>query len=321
MLQPFRPLIASSVTRCYSTSSCFAKARVISCENENSLDALKANEPIVFKKSFDSIPAIEKWFIASSNLPRFHELNTAYLERHGDATVPLELTRTSTDKKTSFERFDAPLSLLISYMSGPTDAPIRLYLAQHSLADLPLHLQADLPTPTLLSQLGRGDIYASSLWMGRPPTRTPLHRDPNPNLFVQLAGQKVVRLMRPDAGRQLYEKVRAEVGKVGGRANMRGEEMMEGNEMEALEKAVWGEESEVSANSAGVEAKLSSGDGLYIPLGWWHAVHGVGSGANASVCYSHYYKVFIADLRRSIGGSDENLPPKSIPRHDSNTPS
>jgi hypothetical protein len=66
----------------------------------------------------------------------------------------------------------------------------------------------------------------------------------------------------------------------GGRANMRGEEMMVGGEMQALEEAVWDGRDEAVE---GVEAQLSAGDGLYIPLGWWHAVRGTGIGANASV--------------------------------------
>lgn len=164
-------------------------------------------------------------------------------------------------------------------MTGPSTPSLRMYLAQQSLTDLPAPLHADLPTPKLLTKLGRGDIYASSLWMGRPPTHTPLHRDPNPNLFLQLAGQKVVRLMKPQIGRGVYERARLRAGGGGG-ANMRGEEMMVGGEMQALEEAVWeGTDDGVE----GVEAQLSAGDGLYIPLGWWHAVRGIGTGANASV--------------------------------------
>lgn len=121
--------------------------------------------------------------------------------------------------------------------------------------------------------------------MGRPPTRTPLHRDPNPNLFVQLAGQKVVRLLRPDVGRAVYERARLNVGGAG-RANMRGEEMMAGAEMQALEGAVWDGE---DGAAEGFDAELSTGDGLYIPLGWWHAVRGTGTGANASVGHVYLY--------------------------------
>jgi ribosomal protein L16 Arg81 hydroxylase len=108
---------------------------------------------------------------------------------------------------------------------------------------------------------------------------TPLHRDPNPNLFVQLAGSKKIRLMKPDAGRDLFARVRAS----GSHANMRGEEMMAGDENARLEDAVWNEESALGEDVQGWEATLESGDGLYIPLGWWHSVRGFGVGVNASV--------------------------------------
>ncbi len=90
--------------------------------------------------------------------------------------------------------------------------------------------------------------------------------------------------MNPSVGRQLYVKVRQELGKSSDLGNMRGEEMMEGEELEALERAVWDDEVfENEETTEGLEAELESGDGLYIPLGWWHAVRGVGTGANASV--------------------------------------
>lgn len=236
----------------------------------------------MFSKSFENIPAISKWFTPSQSEKDSHDLNMAYLKQYATTTVPLELTRSAPDEPATFERFEAPLSLLLAHMTGPSTPNLRMYLAQHSLADLPASLQADVSTPAILSRLGRGDIYASSLWMGRPPTRTPLHRDPNPNLFVQLVGHKVVRLMRPDVGRGVYERARLKAGS-GGRAHLRGEEMMAGEEMQALEEAVWNEHDEAIE---GFEARLSPGDGLYIPLGWWHAVRGIGTGANASVSHS-----------------------------------
>ncbi|KAF2661352.1 Clavaminate synthase-like protein [Lophiostoma macrostomum CBS 122681] len=153
-----------------------------------------------------------------------------------------------------------------------------LYLAQCPLEDLPAEMRADVPQPDMIKQLGRGDIYGSSLWMGRPPTTTPLHRDPNPNLFVQLAGRKVIRLLKPDHGKKVYDKVTAGSGS----ANMRGEEMMVGEENDRLESAVWEDQSEHSTVKVW-EATMESGDGLFIPVGWWHAVRGVGEGVNASV--------------------------------------
>jgi hypothetical protein len=295
MLRVSRPLLSSLSTRCYSTHLRFVTTNCHPFDDQTGLIDLNVDEPAILKNNFRDVPAVAKWFSASATSSSSLELDTRYLEQYGDSVVPLELTRISSDKITTFERFEAPLSLLLAHMTSQSDSSISLYLAQHSLADLPPALQADLPTPSILSLIGRGDIYASSLWMGRPPTRTPLHRDPNPNLFVQLAGQKVVRLMRPEVGRRVYEKVKMQIGSKAGRATMRGEEMMEGEEMEALERAVWDEESAYD-DVGGVEARLDSGDGLYIPLGWWHAIHGVGSGANASVCISEGFVRLRADL-------------------------
>ncbi|KAL1791957.1 hypothetical protein ACET3X_009708 [Alternaria dauci] len=289
------------------------KTQYLDKKKQLSITDFDLDSPAVFKEAFLDIPAIKKWFKKPSETPdvptgrprhkyqqrkldalyrtfRYpQELNTAYLEQCGNAIVPLELTRASADgsaRNDTFERFEAPLSLLLQHMSAAETQDTSLYLAQHSLADLPAPLQEDLPTPlSFLSHLqARGDIYASSLWMGRPPTRTPLHRDPNPNIFVQLAGKKTIRLMRPDLGRDVYERVRQKVYGAGGDANMRGEEMMQGGEMEGLENAVWNNDPEADvAGARGVETTLRSGDALYIPRGWWHAVRGIGKGANASV--------------------------------------
>lgn len=293
-------LSRASYVRCYSTHTRFTQAQCLEHANSSDINSFNINEPAIFRKSFENVPAISKWFTPSSDDASSYNLNT-FLEQHGASIVSLELTRSTPNEPSTFERFEAPLSLLLAHMTGPTTPDLRIYLAQHSLADLPAPLQADLPTPAHLAKLGRGDIYASSLWMGRPPTRTPLHRDPNPNLFVQLAGQKIVRLMRPEVGRGVYERARLRAGG-GGRANMRGEEMMIGGEMQALEDAVWNGQDETIQ---GVEAQLSVGDGLYIPLGWWHAVHGIGTGANGSV--SGHIHVGRSELTRCrlIGGFDE----------------
>jgi hypothetical protein len=242
---------------------------------------IDVSKPGIFINHYGNLPAVTKWFkpevVPNKERGSDRVLNTEYLEPYGMTMVPLELT-----KERTFERLEAPLSLLMKHMEGKPDPSISLYLAQCPLGDLPSELQKDLPTPFLISRIGKGDIYGSSLWMGRPPTRTPLHRDPNPNLLVQLAGTKVVRLMDPEAGRRLYERIRA--GR--GHAHMRGEEMMVGKERDMLEEAVWGEGGVEGEEIIGQEATLQSADGLYIPLGWWHSVRGVegtGDSVNASV--------------------------------------
>lgn len=256
-----------------------------------SIPHFDANKPTVFKSAFQDYPAIKKWFTSNNDSPGHpQQLNVAYLEKYGDAFVPLEVTRRSPNsaQNTTFDRIEAPFSLLLAHMSATEEQDVRLYLAQHLLEDLPTPMKQDLPTPVdFLAELkSRGDIYASSLWMGKPPTRTPLHRDPNSNLFVQLAGKKMVRMMRPEVGRGVFERVRQRVRGGGGGANIRGEEMMQGGEMEGLETAVWGDQEDVLEGIEGWEVTVTSGDALYVPLGWWHAVRGVGEGANASVSFT-----------------------------------
>lgn len=281
MSRAARILYRGATTRSVSTACRFRPVIIIDGHGSD-VESPRFNEPVVLKRRLRDIPAIAKWFTPSQAEKGFHDLNPTYFEHYYSTLVPLELTRhsgTAQDgqHRTSFERLEAPLALLISHITSPA-SDMGLYLAQCSLGELPAGLQADLPTPALLPSIGRGDIYASSLWMGRPPTTTPLHRDPNPNLFVQLAGRKVIRLIEPDKGKKLYERLRD--GR--GHANMRGEEMMVGEEIRRLEEAVWSDSSE-NPEADGMEATLDSGDALFIPLGWWHAVHGVGNTVNASV--------------------------------------
>ncbi|KAI3398227.1 hypothetical protein diail_9704 [Diaporthe ilicicola] len=169
-------------------------------------------------------------------------------------------------------RFEAPLALLIAALryNAETQEPSRmrqLYIAQSSLSDLPEEMSQDLPAPRIVKEAGRGDIYASSIWLGLEPTYTPLHRDPNPNLFVQLRSSKTVRLLPPRDGDAVFRHVQARLGQWGANSRIRGAEMMEGPEREMLQTVIWsGPEVELQ------QAHLGPGDALFIPKGWWHSV-------------------------------------------------
>ena len=163
-----------------------------------------------------------------------------------------------------------------------TSSSARIYLAQAAIADLPKALRDDIPTPEVVSKAGKGDVYDSSIWLGEAPTYTPLHRDPNPNLFLQLAGRKVVRLFEPKVGQSIFAKVQEKVGGSAS-ATMRGEEMMQGAEKRALEQEVWGDSEDSEFELGAWEAKLGNGDGLFIPRGWWHSIKGIGEGMTGSV--------------------------------------
>jgi hypothetical protein len=264
-------------------------------------------QPAILPRStFQGLPALKQWFKSASPQSTLGtlSLNLEYLHKHGaDAFVPLELTEsTSTDTTSepddrateihSFRQFHAPLTLFLDWMRTAESTPqsTRLYLAQCQLLDLPPVLRADFPTPELVVRAGKGDVYDTNVWIGHPPTYTPLHRDPNPNIFVQLAGEKVVRLLAPTDGQAVFGAVRRQLGKSGSReaAAFRGEEMMQGRERALLDEMVWG--TPVSAGSdagVGFEACLGPSDGLFIPRGWWHSIKGVGGGVTASVSMFH----------------------------------
>lgn len=83
--------------------------------------------------------------------------------------------------------------------------------------------------------------------------------------------------------------------------------MMRGAEKKALEREVWGNGS-AGVAAEGFEAELGSGDGLFIPKGWWHSVKGIGEGMTGSVggfmlLFANY---LVTDAPcRSTGGSAE----------------
>lgn len=268
-----------------------------------------------------TIPALNKWFENTSPTGSDQGGLSNYLEEFHQLPFPYEMVASSEDKMLALSAFQeslvnsqeigdqiiagilhstvassegahffqlfAPLRLLHKALefnqarvtSG--ESTLELYIAQSLLADLPAELQRDLPTPKLVLEAGQGDVYSTSIWMGTEPTYTPLHRDPNPNLFCQLYRQKVVRLLPPALGEQLYFQVQVKLRQQGS-SRMRGIEMMEGEERELLHEAVWQPEKPIDEMC---EAELDTGDALFIPEGWWHSVKSKGSsgGLNGSV--------------------------------------
>ncbi|KAL6246906.1 hypothetical protein RBB50_006213 [Rhinocladiella similis] len=335
-------------------------------------EAYLPSSPARLPRSADHIPpACSKWFIHDNDVdfvltstsastsnssgrskvhyPTSSELRTSFWADHESTIVPLEITSKDNGRKgeevqqeESFRRIEAPLKVLLTYLSNPTspdkgpsagtqqsEHEHSIYLAQCDLTSLPPSVADDIPIPLPListrsttgsnhpsSSCGtetgngtekgtakgtgkgviKGDIYASSLWLGRPPTYTPLHRDPNPNLFIQLAGRKVLRLLPPDVGGAIFDDVQNRIRTPSSRhvqrqtssATIRGDEMMAGPEKEALHDAVWAESGRDNRYSHvirtyGLETALELGDALFIPKGWWHSVKGVGQGVTASV--------------------------------------
>lgn len=193
---------------------------------------------------------------------------------------PLEMSGDGSGSG-SFNQLWAPLKLLkkaleFNQIQNDRDAEVlMLYIAQSALTDLPDELKPDLPAPQIVREAGKGDIYNSSIWLGTEPTYTPLHRDPNPNLFHQLCSSKVVRLLSPDLGQRVFFEAKVQTKQQAvTQGAIRSTEMMEGAEREVLHEAIWANE---KLEDRLHEADLDEGDVLFIPKGWWHSIKSVGS--------------------------------------------
>ncbi|KAL8656481.1 MAG: hypothetical protein Q9226_002654 [Calogaya cf. arnoldii] len=221
-------------------------------------------------------PAIKKWFKEPGL-----SFNSSYLGQFGDHMIPLEMT----DGETTFERAEAPFSIFLKWAErARTETPQqRLYIAQASLDRLPKPMQDDLPIPELVTKTGKGDVYDTSIWLGVAPTYTPLHRDPNPNMYLQLAGRKVIRLLEPDTGQAVFDGFHLASGSKAS-SKFRGDEMMIGQEKGFLEAQIWSDATrEDGKESVGFEAILYAGESMFIPQGWWHSVRSIGTGCTGSV--------------------------------------
>ncbi|KAI0812837.1 Clavaminate synthase-like protein [Xylaria sp. FL0064] len=210
----------------------------------------------------------------------------------GDDTSACSCSWSAEISESHFLQFDAPLGLIIQASRYNTSKvrPLRrikqLYVAQSDIRSLPSQLEDDLPVPEIVSRAGKGDVYSSSIWLGLQPTYTPLHRDPNPNLFCQLVGSKAVRLLRPRAGLSVFQDVRRSLG-TAGNSRFRGPEMMDGPERDGLHSAIW---VEPDASREIWQAVLDPGDALFIPQGWWHSVRSVGHEAEVNASANWWFR-------------------------------
>ncbi|KAK8062807.1 cupin-like domain-containing protein [Apiospora hydei] len=195
----------------------------------------------------------------------------------GDKTLNSAPDSPGKENQTRFSQFTAPIGLLskaMEFNAQQKDSKMRykrLYIAQMPINELPPELQLDLEAPKLLRCPATPcDVYNTSIWLGLEPTYTPWHRDPNPNFFMQLVGQKTLRLLPPGPGGNVFMQVQNAIGSASN-SRIRGTEMMEGPERAALHDAVWG----VDAPKDVQEATLGPHDCLFIPKGWWHSVKSV----------------------------------------------
>ncbi|KAF3940636.1 hypothetical protein ABW19_dt0210394 [Dactylella cylindrospora] len=262
--------------------------------------------PFHFPRFFsDKLPAFKTWFLDINS----SKLNIPYMLSHIQPPKPEPhlLIEATLDEK--FNHTYLTWSEFLNHLSSPTvpAGTPSYYLAQQ---EPPSFLLPDIPPP--LPHLGftvrppranrslkaasteqeEGlppkypvDIYSSSLWLSRisQPSNTPLHRDPNDNIYIQLSGEKEIRCLPPSVGNALFQTFHGAGKWVNadptGKINT---DMMDEGNRRFLDSVIWGGGGEESGVRVGLEVlrdmrgvRVRKGDGVYIPKGWWHSVRSV----------------------------------------------
>jgi hypothetical protein len=139
--------------------------------------------------------AMENWPLYKHVNHDINNLKTSkFTKNHGHVFVPVEHgSYTSQD----FKQIHMTLAEYINKIIIPNDNSNTLYLAQHGIFDQIPELRTEIITPEYC-YAGLGDQYNTNFWLGPAHTKTPLHKDPNHNIFCQVVGKKYVRLYPAD---------------------------------------------------------------------------------------------------------------------------
>lgn len=220
--------------------------------------------------SIGALPASSSWLLPIDTASC--TINLSFFSSYPDPIVTLEHTT-----QNSFEHLEVPLSYFLDYLVSPPNAASSstkqhtLYLAQFSP---PPFLAASVsPPPDLFPASSR--LARTSIWLGRTPTFTPLHEDPDDNVIYQLCGRKTIRLFPPQVGRDVLDRVRQGRGGSERGGRLRGAEMMTPGpkgERDELERLVW--DADEFGHRQGLQATIEEGEALFIPRHWFHSVRG-----------------------------------------------
>ncbi|KAG9244206.1 hypothetical protein BJ878DRAFT_507308 [Calycina marina] len=208
----------------------------------------------------------------------------------GRRLVPIETGRSYVDegwgqKITTFKEFMHKYILL----NPPPSSLASGYLAQHNLfAQIP-SLRLDIAIPdycytrpppphhssTLVAQYAQLPQLEDPLlnaWFGPAGTISPLHTDPYHNFLAQVVGKKYVRLYAPRESEKLYARGLEDGGIDMGNTSALDVGVLAGYDGTLEEQNAAHEKFPLFESAKYVDCILEEGEGLYIPVGWWHYV-------------------------------------------------
>lgn len=213
-----------------------------------SLDAfrdvhLRPAHPCVLRGFCTSWPAFEKW------------RDVSYLAQVlGSRTVPVELGEHYMHESFSQQLMQFGEFLRKHVLQPTPETPVG-YLAQTQLLQQVPQLMRDILIPDYCCLSDKESLPAINAWLGPAGTVSPLHTDPNDNIFVQLVGKKVILLHPSSENSKLYA--------VDGLMNNTSAVDARAPDLNAFP---------LYADAKGYCVEVNEGDALFIPKGMWHFV-------------------------------------------------
>ncbi|KAJ7566847.1 hypothetical protein O6H91_02G121000 [Diphasiastrum complanatum] len=196
--------------------------------------------PVILTNAISHWSALRKW------------KNVDYLQDvAGDRTVPVEVGKHYLMPEWKQEL--VPFSELLKHIyEAQGSSTTCTYLAQHPLFE---QLKEDIVIPDYCA-FGGDSVHTINAWFGPAGTVTPLHHDPDCNLFAQVVGKKYVRLYPASVSESLYPY---------------DESMLWNSSQVDLDNPDY-KIYPLAKNLAFMDCVLEEGEMLYIPPKWWHYV-------------------------------------------------
>ncbi|KAL5220445.1 hypothetical protein ABZP36_025158 [Zizania latifolia] len=215
-------------------------------------DYFLCESPVILCGCIDHWPARTKW------------KDIRYLERiAGDRTVPVEVGKNYVCSEWKQELIT--FSQFLERMWSPDCSANLTYLAQHQLFDQIKELREDIMVPEYCNA-GGGELQTLNAWFGPHGTVTPLHHDPQHNLFAQVLGRKYFRLYPASISNDLYPHT---------------ESMLSNTSQVDLDNIDMNEFPR-TLDTEFMDGILEEGDLLYIPPKWWHYVRSLSTSFSVS---------------------------------------
>ncbi|KAI9595162.1 hypothetical protein BDF19DRAFT_422846 [Syncephalis fuscata] len=182
----------------------------------------------------------------------------------GHRWVPVELGHRYTDAQWQQQlmRFDV---FLRDYVVA-TKKTVG-YLAQHDLFHQVPRLRRDIQVPDYCFAMNEATLPSvqTHAWFGPAGTISPLHHDPDRNLFAQVVGRKQFRFYAPNEPVYPHES----------------DTMLHNTSQLDVEQPDWHAFPDF-INAQGYDCILNPGDLLYIPPRWWHYVRALDTSFSVS---------------------------------------